>query len=75
MGGGNVDTHDARKRMISHGQPSRSGAWGRELHIARWGRAISPHPFGLLARSLASAAAVAMMQLRVPVVISLGSLG
>lgn len=47
MGGGNVDTHDARKRMISHGQPSRSGTWGRELHIARWGRAISPHPFSL----------------------------
>lgn len=47
MGGGNVDMHDARKRVISHGQPSRSGAWGRELHIPRWGRAISPHPFSL----------------------------
>lgn len=45
--GGNVDTHDARKRVISHGQSSRSGTGGRELHIARWGRAISCHPFSL----------------------------
>ena len=43
--GGDVDMHDARETMISHGQYSRSGTWGRELHIARWGRAISCHPF------------------------------
>lgn len=73
-----MDRHDARKRMISPGQSSRSGTRGRELHIARWGRAVSQFPLipsAFLAGSVATAAAVSMMQLWVPVVISLGSLG
>jgi hypothetical protein len=34
--------HDARKRMISHGQFPRSGIQVRESIGARWGWAVAP---------------------------------
>lgn len=39
---GNVDTHDARKRVISHAQSPRSGAWRRELHMSKLGKGNLP---------------------------------
>lgn len=63
MGGGSVDTHDARKRMISHAQAPRSGIGGRELHMSKVGPAISSQTPVFLACPATSAAAVSMRQL------------
>lgn len=69
--GGYVDTHDARRRMISHAQSPRPGARGRELHMSKVGRAVPLHTPSLSSCPATIAAAVSMRQLGAPVVISL----